>query len=80
MSNYICGSVQISSEILRFTQNDSRHWLVAKIRSLPALAGTAIVALTGIITHPPERRRHIYLCRDLKISVRELWPRVKNWL
>ena len=29
---------------------------------------------------PFERRRHIYLCRDLKISVRELWPRVKNWL
>ena len=29
---------------------------------------------------PFERRRHIYLCRDLKVSVRELWPRVKNWL
>jgi hypothetical protein len=29
---------------------------------------------------PFERRRHIYLCRDLKISVRELWPRIKNWL
>jgi len=29
---------------------------------------------------PFERRIHIYLCRDLKISVRELWPRVKNWL
>jgi hypothetical protein len=29
---------------------------------------------------PFERRRHIYLCRDLKISVRELWPRLKNWL
>jgi hypothetical protein len=29
---------------------------------------------------PFERRRHVYLCRDLKISVRELWPRVKNWL
>jgi hypothetical protein len=29
---------------------------------------------------PFERRRHIYLCRDLKISVRELWPRVKKWL
>jgi len=29
---------------------------------------------------PFERRRHIYLCRDLKISVREFWPRVKNWL
>jgi hypothetical protein len=29
---------------------------------------------------PFERRMHIYLCRDLKISLRELWPRVKNWL
>jgi hypothetical protein len=29
---------------------------------------------------PFERRRHIYLCRDLKMCVRELWPRVKNWL
>jgi hypothetical protein len=29
---------------------------------------------------PFERRRHIYLCRDLKMSVRELWPRLKNWL
>ena len=27
---------------------------------------------------PFERQRHVYLCRDLKISVRELWPRVKN--
>jgi Dolichyl-phosphate-mannose-protein mannosyltransferase len=27
-----------------------------------------------------ERRNHIYLCRDLKNSVRELWPRVKKWL
>jgi len=29
---------------------------------------------------PFERRRHIYLCRDLKMSVREFWPHVKNWL
>jgi Dolichyl-phosphate-mannose-protein mannosyltransferase len=29
---------------------------------------------------PFERRMHIYLCRNLNISVRELWPRVKNWL
>jgi len=26
------------------------------------------------------RRNHIYLCRDLKISVQELWPRLKKWL
>jgi hypothetical protein len=29
---------------------------------------------------PFERRTHIYLCRDLKISVRQLWPRIKKWL
>ena len=29
---------------------------------------------------PFEKRRHIYLCRDLKMSVREFWPHVKNWL
>jgi hypothetical protein len=29
---------------------------------------------------PFERRMHIYLCRDLKMSVGEFWPRVKNWL
>ena len=29
---------------------------------------------------PYERRNHIYLCRDLKMSVRDLWPRVKKWL
>ena len=29
---------------------------------------------------PFERRRHIYLCRDSKVSVQELWPRLKKWL
>ncbi|MGE5215066.1 MAG: ArnT family glycosyltransferase [Nitrospirota bacterium] len=29
---------------------------------------------------PYERRNHIYVCRDLKMSVRDLWPRVKKWL
>jgi len=29
---------------------------------------------------PFERQTHIYLCRDLKMGVREFWPRVKNWL
>ena len=27
-----------------------------------------------------ERRMHVFLCRNLKVSVRELWPRVKKWL
>ncbi len=29
---------------------------------------------------PFERRMHVFLCRDLKVSVQELWPRIKNWL
>jgi Dolichyl-phosphate-mannose-protein mannosyltransferase len=29
---------------------------------------------------PFERRMHIFLCRDLKTSVREFWPRAKKWL
>lgn len=29
---------------------------------------------------PFERRTHIFLCRDLKGSVQELWPRIKKWL
>jgi dolichyl-phosphate-mannose-protein mannosyltransferase len=29
---------------------------------------------------PFERRMHIFLCHDLKASVREFWPRVKKWL
>jgi hypothetical protein len=29
---------------------------------------------------PFERRMHIYLCHDLKATVREFWPRVKKWL
>jgi hypothetical protein len=29
---------------------------------------------------PFERRTHIYLCRDLRVSVPEFWPYVKKWL
>jgi hypothetical protein len=29
---------------------------------------------------PFEQRVHIYLCRDLKVPLREFWPEVKNWL
>jgi dolichyl-phosphate-mannose-protein mannosyltransferase len=29
---------------------------------------------------PFERRTHIYLCRDLRVNVREFWPHVKKWL
>jgi hypothetical protein len=29
---------------------------------------------------PWEQRNHIYLCRHLKGSLRDLWPKVKEWL
>jgi hypothetical protein len=29
---------------------------------------------------PFERRTHIYLCRDLRVNVREFWSHVKKWL
>ena len=29
---------------------------------------------------PFERQTHIFLCRDLNVSVQELWPRIKKWL
>ncbi|MDQ6913419.1 MAG: hypothetical protein M3128_11165, partial [Verrucomicrobiota bacterium] len=29
---------------------------------------------------PWEQRQHIFLCRDLKGNLRELWPKLKNWL
>ena len=29
---------------------------------------------------PWEQRVHIYVCRDLKVPLRELWPQVKKWL
>src|SRR5438876_3738534 len=29
---------------------------------------------------PFERRTHIYLCRDLKVNVRQCWAHVKKWL
>jgi hypothetical protein len=29
---------------------------------------------------PWEQRNHLYLCRDLKGTLRDLWPKVKEWL
>ena len=29
---------------------------------------------------PSEQRLHIFVCRDLKIPLRELWPKVRVWL
>ena len=28
---------------------------------------------------PWEQRNHLYLCRDLKGTLRDLWPKVKKW-
>jgi hypothetical protein len=29
---------------------------------------------------PWEQRNHIYLCHNLKGSLRDFWPKVKEWL
>jgi hypothetical protein len=29
---------------------------------------------------PNEQRLHIFICRDLKTSLRELWPKLRVWL
>jgi hypothetical protein len=29
---------------------------------------------------PWEQHHHLYLCRDLKVPLRELWPKVKEWM
>ena len=29
---------------------------------------------------PWEQRQHIYVCRDLKGGLRNLWPKVRKWL
>ena len=36
--------------------------------------------VSSVWAMPFERRTHIYLCQDLKASVREFWPRIKKWL
>jgi hypothetical protein len=29
---------------------------------------------------PSEQRNHIYLCRELKGSLQDFWPKLKEWL
>ena len=59
--------------ILVLDTNDDERELFASVEDLGQVASSPWAMQF-------ERRRHIYLCRDLKMSVRELWPRVKNWL
>jgi hypothetical protein len=55
------------------TNDDDERELFASVEDLGQIVSSPWAM-------PFERQRHIYLCRDLKISVRELWPRLKNWL
>jgi hypothetical protein len=55
------------------TSDDDERELFASVEDLGQVVSSAWAM-------PFERRMHIFLCRDLKVSVQELWPRVKNWL
>jgi len=55
------------------TNDDDERELFSSVEDLGQVVSSPLAM-------PFERRRHIYLCRDLKVSVREVWPRVKNWL
>jgi dolichyl-phosphate-mannose-protein mannosyltransferase len=55
------------------TNDDDERQLFASVQDLGQIVSSPWAM-------PFERRMHIYLCRDLKVSVRELWSRVKNWL
>ena len=55
------------------TNDDDERELFASVQDLGQIVSSAWAM-------PFERRMHIFLCRDLKVSVPELWPRLKNWL
>jgi len=55
------------------TDDDDERALFGSVEDLGQVASSSWAM-------PYEQRNHIYLCRDLKMSVRELWPRVKKWL
>jgi hypothetical protein len=55
------------------TSDDDERELFASVEDLGQVVSSAWAM-------PFEQRMHIFLCRDLKVSVQELWPRVKNWL
>ena len=51
--------------------------------SLPEIC-TSVEDRGPIRTHPQalptEQRLRVYVCRDMKVSLEELWPKVKHWL
>jgi hypothetical protein len=55
------------------TDDEDARKLFASVQDLGQIVSTPWAM-------PFERRNHIFLCRDLKASVREFWPRVKKWL
>ena len=55
------------------TNDEDERALFASVEDLGQVA-------SGPWAMPFEQRTHIFLCRDLKMSVRILWPGVKNWL
>src|SRR6266581_1348750 len=55
------------------TRDDDERELFASVEDLGQIVSSPWAM-------PFERRMHIFLCRDLKTSVQELWPRVKDWL
>jgi hypothetical protein len=55
------------------TNDEDERTLFASVEDLGQVASSPWAM-------PYERRSHIFLCRGLKVSVQELWPRVKKWL
>jgi hypothetical protein len=55
------------------TNDDDERKLFASVQDLGQIVSSPWAM-------PFERRTHIFLCRDLKVSVQEFWPRVKKWL
>jgi len=53
------------------TNDDDERGLFGSVEDLPGSEQPLAYAHS-------KRQRHIYLCRDLKGSVREVWPRVKE--
>jgi hypothetical protein len=55
------------------TRDDDERELFASVEDLGQIVSSPWAM-------PFERRMHIYLCRNLKMNVGGLWPRLKNWL
>jgi hypothetical protein len=55
------------------TRDDDERELFASVEDLGQIVSSPWAM-------PFERRTHIYLCRNLKMNVGGLWPRLKKWL